>query len=454
MSRPDPAALPNGLAWSLGSGTVLQGFNSSVLAVALVSIGAHFGDTSALPWIVSALYISAAVCSPAGGRMADLFGPRRVYLVGLVITMVAALLGPFAPSAGWLIADRVLLGVGTSLQFPTAMAIIRRQAQLRGAVPSSALGIIALCGQTTAALGPSIGGPIVSIWGWQGIFWVNIPLVLNSLWWVSRHVPADESPRKQNWRAVVRLIDPVGLVLFVATLVPLMLGLLSLDADPQWGWFAAFAGTAGLLVAWSLRSTHPFLDVRLLGRNRTLTAVCIRAVFTFVSFYTVFYGMPQWLEAERGLSPALTGALMFPIFGVGVASTALATRLGKRAAPARLLVIGSCAMVLAGLVAIFAITSAAPIWLLIAFGALLGLPNGFNNLGNQLTLHGAVESEYSGVASGLYRTSQYIGAALAAVVTAFALSTDSPMTMLGICVAGLGVVLLVEPSIESLKRRS
>lgn len=450
--------LPSSLGWALGSGTILQGLNSAVLAVALVSIGRDLGvdDTGALAWVVTALYLSAAVSSPTGGRLADLFGPRRLYLAGLGIALVASVAGPFVPSVGWLIADRVLLGLGTALQFPTAMAVIRRQARLRSARPASALGVIALCGQTTAALGPSIGGPIVALWGWQGIFWVNLPIIANSAFWVLRLVPADPPLPRSGARQVLRTLDPVGLLLFVGTLVPLMLGLLSLDGAPRWWWFVVFAAAVALLVGWSMRSPRPFLDVRLLARSPGVWRTCLRAVVTFVSFYAVFYGLPQWLELARGMSPAQAGLLMFPVFGVGVLSTLAATRLGARVRPRVLLVLGSAAMVASGLLSWLVVDARSPVWLIVLLGVLMGLPNGFNNLGNQLVLHESVAEEHAGVASGLYRTAQYIGAALASVVVAVALAPrpgDGGIGTLGAWITALGGVLLLGSLVVLIRRK-
>ncbi|MEG3614312.1 MFS transporter [Isoptericola haloaureus] len=445
MTTTTAAQLPRPMSWALGSGTILQGLNSAVLAVALVSIGADLGTGPATAWIVSALYLSAAVCSPTGGRLADLFGPRRVYLVGLAITLVASVAGPFVPSLEWLVADRFLLGVGTALQFPTAMAIIRREAQRRRTSPASALGVIALCGQTTAALGPAVGGPIVAVWGWEGIFWVNVPMVANAAFWVLRTVPADPPRASVGFVGTLRAIDPVGLVAFVATLATLMLGLLSLETGARWWWFVAAAVGVVVLVLWSARSPQPFLDVRLLTRNPALWRTCVRAMVTFVSFYTIFYGLPQWLEASRGLGPVGAGLLMVPVFGVGVVSTVVATRLGSRVPAHLLLVVGGAAMVAAGALAVWAVTVDSPVWLFVLLGGLLGLPNGFNNIGNQLQLHSAVEQQQAGVASGLYRTSQYVGAALAAVVVAAGVTPggDDGIHALGAWVGGIGLLLVL-----------
>ena len=221
--------LPGRLGWALGSGTILQGFNSSIIAVAMVSIGVFYGNESALPWLVSGMYIACAVASPTAGRLVDLFGARRLYLAGLGIVLAGSVLGPFAPGIGELIAVRVLMGIGASIHFPAAMAIIRRSAEDRDASNRRAIGTIALCGQTMAAVGPSIGGFLVVAGGWQAIFWANIPLVAASALMVFRTVDPDPRPVPRSARTVLKLLDVPGLLLFVLALVALMAGLLELD---------------------------------------------------------------------------------------------------------------------------------------------------------------------------------------------------------------------------------
>jgi MFS family permease len=463
----DPPPLPRSLGWALGSGTILQGLNSSIIAVALVSIGVSFGDSSNLPWLVSGLYIACAVASPAAGRLVDLFGARRMYLTGLAVVLAAALAGPFMPSVEWLIVDRIVLGIGASMHFPAAMAVIRRQAEVRAASGRASLGIIALCGQTTAALGPSIGGVIVLFGGWQGIFWVNLPIVINSAIWVFATVPRDE-PRdpaqkgRRSVRRILAMLDPLGLALFVVALVLTMMGLLELGSLSS-GSPLPLLLLAASIPAWALfilrefRAATPFLDVRLLGRYRDLTATCGRAIVTFLAFYCVFYGLPQWFETGRGLSPAGAGLLMFPVFGVGVLSTIVATNIGRRLTPRLMLVIGSAGFLIAGTLMVFLFTEEAPYWLMILIGALLGIPNGFNNIGNQLILQRSVPSDTAGVASGLYRTAQYVGAALSSVVVALVLdgdARDGGIHLLGMCLAAIGLYLLVLSSVALVRGRA
>nr|WP_269329701.1 MFS transporter [Kineosporia babensis] len=440
----------------------MQGLNSAVIAVALIPIAEHYGSSAAIPWLISGLYIASAVGSPTGGRLADLFGPRRIFVSGLALVVIASVLGPFAPSAGWLVADRVLLGLGTSLQFPAAMAIIRREADRHSAGVSGAIGVIALCGQTSAALAPTLGGLIVVASGWPGIFWINLPLVANCLFWVWRCVPAD--PPRAATRSL-RAIDVPGAVLFVLTLSLAMTVLLSLDEglDTRAAGSIAICLVLAVLLIWrERRCATPFLDLGLLAAHPQILLTCLRGMVTFVAFYTVFYGIPQWLQVGRDLDADAAGLLMLPIFGVGVVSTFLATRLSARLGPVRLLVVGNAALVVAGLVLAFTTGVESPLALLVLANVLLGLPTGFNNLGNQLTLHAAAPAEASGSASGLYRTSQYVGAAVSAVLLthlvptdrdAAAAAMDAAIRNIGLCLVLIGLMLLIAGLPAQLRRR-
>jgi MFS family permease len=456
-------ALPRRLSWSLGSGTILQGLNSAVIAIALVPIAAEFGQSDSIPWLVSGLYIAAAVGSPTAGRLSDLFGPRRIYLAGLVIALVASVAGPFMPTAEALVADRILLGLGTSAQFPAAMAIIRRQATHTGSSPRKAIGTIALCGQTSAAIAPTIGGLVVVTTGWEGVFWINVPVVLASFLLVLFLIPADDArPATMHRSAIARFaatmreIDPLGIVLFIATLSAAMVGILSLNNDPLWIVLFAAVPLAALFALRELKSRKPFIDVRLLVRNRDLMATCGRAVITFVSFYSIFYGLPQWLETTAGFDAGLAGLLMLPIFGIGILSTVIAGMLGKRVPPRVLLLIGSLAVIAAGSVVVLVFHQFTPIWAIALVSVLFGVPNGFNNLGNQFLLHESSTSGTAGTASGIYRTSQYLGAIASSLIVAHVLDVtevDGGIDEFGILILGCGVLMLITSGAWRVLRR-
>ncbi|BCJ36508.1 MFS transporter [Actinocatenispora thailandica] len=462
-----PARLPSRLVGSIAFGTLLQALNSSMIAVALVGIRTDFHAGADASWLVSALYLATAVGAPTMGRLADLIGPRRVFLAGLLLVAVASVAAPFAPTLGVLIGCRVLLGLGTAAQYPAGIAMVR-MAAARGAPPgagatgraprgvraASALGILSVCSQTAVAFGPTLGGALVGGFGWQSIFLVNLPFVAIGAVCVGRWGPAG-TPRATHrpaGAAALRRLDPAGLALFAATMTALMLFLLSLASAPRWWLLPVVLALGAALVGHELRAAEPFLDVRLLGRNRALTGTYLRTALTYVAFYAIFYGVPSWLEQGRGLSAAGAGLVVLPIAGLGVFMTLVATRLVRTRGPRLPLLFGSLGLLVGGVVLATVVHAATPVLALLAVSAVLGLPNGFNNMGNQTSMYAAAPADATGAASGLYRTSQYVGANLAAALIELlsaGVAPDTGLHRLGVAVAGIAAVLLL----GSLRRR-
>ncbi|MEU6927531.1 MFS transporter, partial [Streptomyces sp. NPDC046631] len=160
-------------------GAALNPINSSIIATALVPIAAELrvpvGSTAVL---VSSLYLASAVAQPTAGKLAEVLGPRRVFLSGIVLVLLGGLAGGLGRDLAALTVARVLIGVGTSAAFPCAMVLIRRRAEESGmdAPPGGVLGGLAIAGMATAAVGPPIGGLLVGAAGWRWAFLINIPV--------------------------------------------------------------------------------------------------------------------------------------------------------------------------------------------------------------------------------------------------------------------------------------
>ena len=444
------ARLPGRLVIPIALGTLLQALNSSMIAVALVQIRDAFHAGASASWLISGLYLATAVGAPTMGRLADVIGPRRVFVGGLVVIAVAATAAPFAPNIGTLILCRVLLGIGTSAPYPAGLAMIRAEADRLGLDNvSGGLGVLTVAGQVAVAFGPALGGLLVRFAGWPAIFLVNLPFVLVAAFFALRHLPRDHArtpaaPRVTA-RAAVRKLDVGGLLLFSTAMTSLMLVLLSLTDRPQWYLLPVFALLAVLLILWERRVDEPFVDVRLLAANRGLSFTYLRTALTYVAFYAIFYGVPAWLEQGRGLDPGTTGLVMLPLAAVGVVTTTVAARLVRQRGPRTLLVIGSIVLAGAALV-LTRVDATAPIIGLVALSAVLGLPNGFNSMGNQTSLYRSAPPDRIGTASGLYRSSQYVGANLAAAMLELTFagpSTDPGLHRTALAVFAIGLVLAV-----------
>jgi MFS family permease len=424
-------------------GTILQPLNSSMIAVALVGIQAHFGAGSAAVWLVSGLYLATAVAAPAAGRLADALGPRRVSLAGLVLIALASLAAPFAPSVGVLVLCRVVIGIGTAAQYPCGVAMVRRAADSLRAQSQNALAMLAVCSQVMVALGPTLGGVLVGVLGWSGIFWANVPLAVVGgiaiLLWAPADPPREERVAgRVSGVGTVGALDLPGMLLFVGTMGLLMYWLLSLAGPVRW-WALGGSAVLGLLtVLRSLRAPVPFLDLRLLA-DRELSFTYVRTVATYTAYYGIFYGLPQWLEESRGLHASVAGMVMLPLALTGICSTITATRLQKVRGPRPLLLIGA-GMLTVGGVLLTLPTPDTPVWLLVLLCVVLGLPNGYNSMANQNLVYQAAPARQAGAASGIYRTSQYIGANLASAMLGLLVGTHA--TASGLHREGLGIAAI------------
>ena len=447
--------VPAALRYSVGTGVFLLSLNSSMIAVALPVIGTEFGQGTGLSWLVSGLYVATSVGAPTAGRMTYLYGPRRVNLSGLLLVVLGSVVGVLAPGLATLTASRVVIGLGGSAQYPAAVAIIRSHSATTGSTPTKALATLSMVGQTAVAFGPPIGGLLVSGFGWQAIFLVNVPLAVAAWLWVRHTVPPDP-PAPPDRPGLLRTIDLPGLLTFVGAVVAVMVFLLSFDSGPSLWLLPVAAVLLAAHVGWELTAGSPFVDIRLLVRNRALSFTYARTLVTYTAFYLVFYGFPQWLQDSRGLSPAAAGLVVFPVAALGFVSTGVGARLQTRYGVLVPLLIGNSALAAVGLLLWTAVGTGTAVWALLVVAALLGLPNGFNSIGNQSAMLAAAEADRIGVASGLYRTCQYVAAALAAVLLTLLTSragSDGVVRPLGLAVLACGAVLVLTAAFSRTLRR-
>src|SRR6202041_2662366 len=233
-------------------GSSLNAINSTMLATALVPIAASLhvavGSTAIL---ITALYLASAVAQPTAGKLAEEFGPRRVFLAGIIVVAVGGLLGGLGQSLVTLVIARALIGVGTSAGYPSAMLLIRRRAEAVGLTPApgSVLGGLQITGTVLGAVGLPIGGLLVDAFGWQATFFVNVPIALAALTMALIWIPRD-APLKtpQGLRGLAERIDVIGIAGFAATMSTLLAFLFSLPS-PNWLVLAVGLVLSGLLLA-------------------------------------------------------------------------------------------------------------------------------------------------------------------------------------------------------------
>lgn len=373
---------------TLAIATLLNPLNTSMIAVALVDVQGSFGvGTSDSTWLLSSSALTSALAQPVTGVLADRFGPRRVLLAGLLVVGVSSLAAAKAPSFGSLVAVRMLQALGMSAGYPAGLALLRRMrthASAGGDIPPAWLGLVSASGNATAAMGPLLGGALVALWGWRSIFLANIP---------------------------VTLIAAVG-----------ALNSLPLDPEPE-------GHSRGVVV-----------DLRVL-RDPSLVMVYAQMVVFSIVFYSIFFGLPLWLERSRGLSEAWIGLMMVPVAGSSALTTPLAVKTAKRMGSAWLLLIGAMLLTV-GAFSMLALDEHSSASMLFVLFALFGVPNAFDNLGLQRDLMGLVGAGELGTAGGFLQTARFVGAGLAAGLIGLVFARDATTAAVHRLAAIIGVLSL------------
>ncbi|MFJ5862603.1 MFS transporter [Pseudarthrobacter sp. NPDC092439] len=440
----------------LSLGTALNPLNSSMIAVALVVLRADFGlDVAGVTWVITAFYLASAAGQPVMGRLADRFGPRRMFLLGMALVAVTCALAPFAPNFGLLCVARAVMALGTAAAYPSAVVMVGAIAARAKVEAARPLGRIQMANTSAAAVGPVAGGLLVGLVGWEALFLINVPLALAALLIVRKAAPPDGSRERGSMAELLRDSDIPGITAFIAAMLLVMMSALNVAPDYRW-WMLAAGTVIGGLFAWrELRFGKPFLDLRLLGRNRPLMLVYLGfAVFSSV-YYFVFFGLPQLLQESGGYSPAVVGLLMLPLAAMSVVATPWAVRAMGRFGVRRVLIAG---VVLLTLVAalMWLLTSTLVIPVVVVLTALMGMPYGVLGIATNQGMFISSRPQKRGVAAGIYQTCRYVGAITATVMIGVFASDgvhqDSwarmVAAMLALCAATLAVFLVWRPRAE------
>lgn len=397
-------------------GSVLNPINSTIIAVALVPIGKALGaPASQTAWLVSALYLATALGQPVVGRLIDIFGPRRLFLVSTSLVGVAGVVGALAPDLGVLIGARVLLGFGTCAGYPAAMALLRSEAKRTGRdSPGGVLTALAVTNQTISVLGPLLGGLLIGLGGWRATFALNVPLAVAAVVLGLLRLPkeAGTGGSPQRGRLLAR-IDLPGMGLFAAMLTSLLLFLMNLHLR-NWYLLAIVAAAGAAFAVRELRAPTLFIDLRVLGGNSPLLVTYGRALVAYVVAYSFLYGFTQWTEEGFGLSPFRAGLVQIPMFLVAIGVSIVS---GRRTGVRGKLLVGGLGQVVACVV-MLTLTGDSPVWMLVLVALIFGVPQGLNSLALQNSVYFQADPERTASSAGLLRTFAYVGSMVASSTTA------------------------------------
>ena len=314
------------VATIVGSG--IAGLDATVVNVALPTIGRHFhAGVSGLQWVLTAYLITLAALILLGGRLGDLFGRKRIFLAGVVWFTVASFLSGAALNLPMLIASRALQGVGGALMMPGSLAIIES-----AFVPEDrgkAIGAWSGFGGVATAIGPFVGGWLVSAVSWRLIFYLNIPLAV-AVVVASRHVPESTDPTAD------RHVDVLGAGLVIVGLAGTTFALIEAPSPGELAlvWITGVIGVLGLVsfVAFERRSRHPMLPMAIFG-SRQFTAANLVTFVMYASLSGVFFLLAVDLQGALRYSPAAAGGALFPVTVIMLLLSSRAGALSQRIGP-------------------------------------------------------------------------------------------------------------------------
>jgi EmrB/QacA subfamily drug resistance transporter len=407
---------------SVGLGILLNPLNSSMVSVAIPRLQNEFQlDYTGVSWIIFSFYIASSVAQPVMGKASDLFGRRKIFLTGLVVSFIAGLLAPISPNFGWLIMFRIVQAIGTSMMVAVGMAIVRIHITEKQA---TALSVLSIFLSGAAAIGPFIGGVIIHWWDWPAIFFVNIPFAVASFLLSWRNIPKDESSttvtRGISFRNWFNLIDVTGILLFTVGLIALLLGLLSAKSSGHiaLGNVITLLSGFALLAAFvwhELKAESPFIPLRTFAKYPAMTLVNVEFMLVNVLFYSLFFGIPSYLQMVRHVSEFQTGILMLTLGLCSLITAPIAGRWIDRSGPRPALLVSAILMTL-GSVWLVTLNQTSPVIRVCVALAAFGISNGLNNVGLQAALFQSSPKEIIGVASGIFNTSRYLGTILSSLL--------------------------------------
>ncbi len=412
--------------WTILPGLCLGFFmimiDMTIVNIAVPTLVSAFGTgITEVGWVNSSYLLTFAVLLLVTGRLGDRFGPKPVFVAGLVVFTLASVACGLAPTIGWLIAARAVQGVGGAMMTPQTMAMITRvfPPRSRGA----ALGVWGSVAGVATIAGPLLGGLLVETAGWEWIFYVNVPVGVVALWFSLRWLP--------RLATHSRSFDMVGVVLSVVGMFLLVFGIQE-GSTYDWGtirgpvtvWGVVAVGAVVLAAfGWlQLRRGEDALLPMRLFRNRTFFLANVSGGALGFAMVGIFFPLTIFLQSILGLSPIRAALISLPGSLVSGVMAPVAGRLSDRVPPKWIAAFGFLMFTVAVFWLATWIDADASPWRLLAPMTVFGLGTGsvFSPLGNLAA--SALDHRTAGAGAGVFNTNRQVGsvvgsAAMVALLT-------------------------------------
>ncbi|MFO7773626.1 MAG: MFS transporter [Dehalococcoidia bacterium] len=377
---------------------------ASSVNVALPSIGKDLAlDAVTLGWVATAYLLSSAVLLVPFGRIADIYGRKKIFVTGMVIFTVASFFSGLASSGSMLISFRVLQGIGVAMFAGTGIALLTSVFPVdeRGKV----LGINSAAVYVGLSLGPVLGGVVTQHLGWKSIFFLTTPLglvVIGAVLW----------KLKGEWTgAQGEKFDLAGSVIYSLALVALVYGFTLLPARP--GVWLVVGGVIGLLAftRWEMRTKSPVLDMNLFRNSKAFTLSSLATLLEYSPILAVSFLMSLYLQYLKEFNPESAGLVLVALPAMSAIVSPLAGRLSDRIEP-RIIASAGMALTTIGVTLLIFVNENTPLHLIVGNLVLVGCGMAFFSSPNTNAVMSSVPKTAYGVASATVATMRQIGMVL------------------------------------------
>lgn len=354
-----------------------------------------------LGWITTAFFLTSAMFAIPFGRIADIYGMKKIFITGIVVLTVASFLAGISNSAYFLIVARVIQGIGSAMIFVTGLAIITSvyPPKERG----KAIGINITAVYVGLVMGPVLGGFLTQYLGWRSIFYIIVPLgllVMALVFW---------KMKGKEWQTCKgEKIDYWGSLLYIVMLALILIGFSNITQI--FGKLMIILGVVGFIgfVMWELRVEDPVLEVRLFFKNRMFAFSNLAALISYMGLFAVGFLMSLYLQFIKGFNPNITGLILVVQTVFMVIMSPIAGRLSDRFEPGKLATLGM-GLITVGLLFFALINQDTSVQYIILGLAVLGIGIGIFSAPNTHAIMGSVERKYFGVASATVSTMRLLG---------------------------------------------
>jgi EmrB/QacA subfamily drug resistance transporter len=395
--------LPNRQATLLVTtvGAFFTPFAGASVTIGLPSIGDELAmDAILLGWVATAFLLASVMFLVPVGRIADIYGRKRIFTYGMITFTVASALSAISTSAAMLILSRVLQGIGGAMVYSTAVAILISAfpPQDRGRV----LGINVAAVYAGLSVGPFVGGLLTQYLGWRSIFWINVPLgllVIALIFWKLKGEWAEAKGEK---------FDIVGSIIYSLTLIAIMYGFTLL---PQMlGVGLIIVGVLGIIafIKWETKVESPVLDLRLFRNNTVFALSNLAALINYSATFAVSFLLSLYLQYIKGLSPQDAGLVLVAAPVIQAIFSPLAGRLSDKIEP-RIVASAGMGLTVIGLIFFIFLNQTTSLWFIIAGLMILGFGFALFSSPNTNAVMSSADKKFYGVASATLSTMRQLG---------------------------------------------